>query len=299
MSTSKSPRGRGRPKRDASLELRSQVLLELLKRDPRSREEQIMLYQELADKYEVTVRSVRAILANLATLSGKLHFTQTGVKIGSNSYYRANLAVAQSAKEAIADKLVDIISPNISLACSCGTTVARCVRRLYEEREFHTIVTNNCGVVDEVREFEVQKMIMLTGGQYSSQIHGLVGETAEEAFKNESCEAALIGVSGINKKGVLYVCHAEEIPALKQVVESAVSEVYIVADIRKLLQGDTWRFSTIDKLADGKRTQEFGVKVITTSPETLEETVREQACGVLRAIEKMGGVEVHIADGGA
>ncbi|MHC4624102.1 MAG: DeoR/GlpR family DNA-binding transcription regulator [Planctomycetota bacterium] len=208
-------------------------------------------------------------------------------------YYNRNVRVARKAKDEIARKFVALIrtGPNFTLACSAGTTAARCVGRLVEAGNYHVIVTNNLGVFDQLRGSDITS-IVFTGGEYRPSIRACVGHTAVQAFKEVRCEAALIGASGINAKGELFVRHCEEVPVFKQIVKSATRSVFIVAHASKLVQEDAWWFVSIPQLRMDN--PELEICLVTNSCESLEKD-KEHAQRVVKALKKMG-VKVEGAD---
>lgn len=287
----------GRPRKDDSKKLRLNTfeLLWSASQDAGS-EPVLVTYRELAEKLSIDLRTARVVLSDLQYFGTQIKFAQDGVHLGSIAYYHTNLAIASSQKDGIADSFVRVIPPNVTLACSCGTTVTRCARRLFENSQYHVIVTNNIGVIDELNDTNSGNLVF-SGGHYHRGFHGCVGESAIATFQNAKCEAALIGVSGINEQGELFVRHDQEIPVLYQILASVQRLVYVVADARKLTLEDTWRFIRLSDLLQDEQRPDLKIKIITSPEDTLQEkSLRIRAKKVRQALGAMDRVEVIVAD---
>ncbi len=134
------------------------------------------------------------------------------------------------------------------LACSPGTTVSTTVRCCLESEGRYSIITNNLSIA---AQFDVLggSQLTLIGGEYDPQTHATLGPQAEEAIKSLNFDTAVVGVSGVNAKGNLYVAHDKETPLLKRFVENEnVERIVIVATIDKLGDSDLHGFARLDDL---------------------------------------------------
>lgn len=276
----------GRLHKTDSLELRTsafRLLFEKWKKETAP----LLKYQDVARSLAINSKTARAVLQDIADISADIVIVSDGIRAGRDTYYHDHVRIAREAKDKIADKFVTLIPQNVTLACPAGTSVAYCVRRLIEERRYHVIVTSNMGVLDLLARGDIAN-IVFTGGEYAPSIHGCVGNDAVEAFKRARCQAALIGVSGISESGELFVRHTPEVAVLNQIVQSATERIYIVADLGKCLQPDTWRFAEIPQLYKEKSNTDLEICLITCPDKNMDKQQIEQAKKVAYALQKMG-----------
>lgn len=286
--TSSAPR-RGRPTKQDSLQLRAEAFRMLLNRGQEYPENPIVHYRDAENALHVNAKTVRAIFRDIADISSEVTLVPEGIRLGRESYYHNNLRIERTAKNTIADRFVELVPPNVTLACSAGTTVAFCVKRLVESKRYHVIVTNSVGIIDQLVVTDISNLVF-TGGEYRSGVHGCVGNKAVEAFKEARCEAALIGVSGVNDKGELFVRHSEEIGVLNQIVQSVTGFVFVVADIHKFTQEDTWRFVSVPELLNDKNRPGLQIYFVTNAYEALprQNNLQDRAKRVYEALKGMG-----------
>jgi len=277
---------KGRPSIQNYIQLRSEVFKKLLAKGRDVSSEPLMKYSDLANDLHINLKTIRSVIEDIRDVSAEFVLTSGGIRI-RQTYFHKNLRKAREIKDALADKFVELIPKDVTLACSAGTTVAFCVKRLIEEGQYHVIITNNVGVIDQLSGSDITNLIF-TGGEYKPAIHCCVGNPAIEAFREAKCQAALIGVSGINEKGDLFVRHYDEIPVYNQILRSVIEKVFIVADARKLSQEDTWSFMSIRQLLEDEQRPNLNVYLITTRCQSLDDLhSRNRACAVFEALSSV------------
>ncbi|MHC4171379.1 MAG: DeoR/GlpR family DNA-binding transcription regulator [Planctomycetota bacterium] len=275
----------GRLTKENSLALRGDALEMLLDKWRSDDIEPLLKYKDAEKALHVDRKTARSVLRDIADISADIVIVSDGIRVGRDTYYHKHARIAREAKDKMANKFASLIPPNVTLACSPGTTVSYCVRRLIEERQYHVIVTNNIGVLDMLARSDIANLVF-TGGEYVSAIHACVGNDAVEAFNRAKCQAALIGVSGISESGELFVRHSPEVGVLYQIVQSVTHLIYIVADLRKFLQPDTWRFARIPQLCTEKLNLE--IYLITCPDKSLNKDELAHVTKVVKALQKMG-----------
>jgi len=188
----------------------------------------------------------------------------------------------------VAAKLSDIAGDVRSVACGHGTTAALCARQLREVGGCSVIVTSNLGLIDLLGEGGVG-VIELVGGMYDVSVHACVGR-ATQGFREANCEASIVGVSGIDSEGRLYVAHTSEIPVICQLLRAATTHIYIVFDSTKIGKTDTFEFTTIQALLD-ERSPVRTIHLVTNELEPKDE--RHE---VMEGLSRIEGVEVAYAE---
>jgi DeoR/GlpR family transcriptional regulator of sugar metabolism len=238
-----------------------------------------------------TPKTARRILAQFSDMEQRLARTQRGLKLGgtNSSYYLQSLGRNRAHKEAVAALMREVASSEASVAAGPGSTIALCAQRLRKDSLWPVIVTSNMGIVDLVGEGGVG-IIELVGGLYDPATHACVGRAAD-GFRQANCQAAVVGVSGIDSRGGLHVAHSSEVPVLRALLDAATKRIYIVFDATKIEQTDTFEFSTIRDLreADG-RTRE--IHLVTNMLEK-----NDSRWNTLKRLEAMEGVHLTLAGG--
>ncbi len=203
---------------------------------------------DIAARFRISAIRVRKLLDDLGQLILRVKSDPAGITLTNNasSFYWEQLARNSELKEQIAEKMIKLLPHDATIKCSAGTTVARVCRRIIEAHRDVRIITNSLAVIDLA--FEYPATLELAGGTYHAATHSCVGDLALRGFKEASCACAIVGVSGIDERGRLFVKHREEVELLKEMVESATDAVYVVATCDKLARNDIWPFGSIPDL---------------------------------------------------
>ncbi len=278
---------KGRPAKQDSLWYRSEVFKILFARWENLDADPVLKYSDVAADLHIGIKTIRTIVKEISDASTSMVLVPRGIRVRRETYYHNSLTKARGIKDDLADEFVKRIPPDVTLASCAGTTVALSLKRLIEEGHYHVIVTNSIGALDQLGGSDIANLVF-TGGEYKPGIHGCVGSKAVEAFKEARCQAALIGISGINDKGDLFVRHSEEIPVYNQILRSVTDYVFIVADARKLAQVDTWCFNNIRQLLEDEQRPNLKVCLITNSYQSLEdEHSRDRAKIVCKSLKSI------------
>ena len=248
----------------------------------------------LRDQIGCSLKTGRGILAYLERFLLGLARTQRGLRLGgSSSYYRGSLARDIELKTRVAAKVYDLAKGLRSLAFGPGTTAALCARQLREEGGCPVLVTCNLGLIDLLGEGGVGA-IELVGGTYAASIHACVGRAAE-GFRQAHCEAAIVGVSGIDAEGRLYVAHTSEVPVICELLRAVTTDVYIVFDSTKIGKTDTFEFTTIRAILAESSHPSRTVHIVTNSLDAKDDHYKVKT-KVMDALSKIKDVEVSYAE---
>ena len=271
----------GRPPKEESLKYR-QRSFELLLTGKE------LTVETLRAELKVSAKTARRLLTMLEDSCQRLVRTQRGLRIGGpGPYYFESLARSLQEKEAIGSKLVEVSQGERSVACGPGTTVVVAARKQREAGNWPVLVTSNMGAIGLVGE-RSPGIIELVGGTYDVATHAVVGSAAE-GFERSKCEAAVIGVSGIDAEGGLHVAHSSERPVLVALLKSATSRIYVLFDHSKLLRMDTFRVATIQSLLE-----EVPGRTVHLITNALPPGDKRRS--VLAKFAQMNGVKVYYAD---
>lgn len=248
----------------------------------------------LRDRLGCSLKAARRILADIERLHLELARTQRGLRVGgSSSYYPNSLGRFRQLKDRVAEKVCEIAKGLRSLACGPGTTAALCARQLREEGGCSVIVTCNLGLIDLLGEGGVGA-IEVVGGMYDDSIHACVGRAAQ-GFRQAHCEAAIVGVSGIDLHGRLYVAHSSEVPVICELLRMATADIYIVFDSTKIGKTDTFEFITIQALLGEPSHPSRTVHLVTNSLDAKDDRYETKA-KAMDTLSKIDGVEVRYAE---
>jgi hypothetical protein len=237
--------------------------------------------------------AVQRALDKIVELAELIKLGPDGIQAAPRSYYQLHAMENRPFKDAVARKVAEIIPTGTSLACTEGSTVAMCVREILARRKHVAIATNNCAIVQQ--NFEDIE-IHFSGGQFDPSSYSCTGPEAAEYFREYKCRTCLMGVSGIDGDGKLYVYHAADCRVRSVALEFTTDSVIIAADATKLLRRDPWHVADIQQLLD-----RLQVTLVTNSPDVLrgQERKRQHARHVLEQLkEKLPALRIVCAESG-
>jgi len=152
----------------------------------------------------------------------------------------------------VAEEAATLFSAHTSIAASPGSTVAMTYAALLEHGIAAAVITNSLALAEHATTEGTS--VYLVGGEYAPDVDALVGADAVEGFRRRTpCRQGLLGVSGIDGRGTLYVKHDAEVPVLRAMLEAVEERLVIVANIQKIGKGDPWRIGTLAELASEER----------------------------------------------
>jgi DeoR/GlpR family transcriptional regulator of sugar metabolism len=217
---------------------------------------------------KVSDRTARADIANFLSLQNAWERTPGGVgrRIRKPNCY-ADKAWSEhiDAKQDVAIDAALVVTPGCSLSASPGSTVALTVGALNSEGIGCSIVTNSLALIDYATSPDAQ--VYYVAGQYSQNIHGMLGLDAVKGFEDRPCHAGLVGVSGcsLNQAGqcVLRVKHDAEVPVIRTMLQHVQELIVVVFNVHKLGVCDPWQIGTLNELAATDRGGSRRIVVVT------------------------------------
>jgi len=273
----------GRPSKREDLLLQSKtfdyVLTHLFGNEVR-----LIAPEEIEQQFGLSRTRAKSILTSLASSLARIKASPAGLRLvdDTSSYYWSQTTVNSFLKQLVGQTVAEMVPPRASIACSPGTTVAPAIADVLEAKKFVNVMTNSCAVLDHVTHLD-QVRLDFTGGEYDRVIHACVGNTVVEAFRNAHFSHALIGVSGVDKYGNMFVKHRQEVEILRQIMESTTEQIYVLATIDKLAQADMWCFGAIGELEKSRPRRRV---LVVTNPIGLFPRVEEHGDGAKQIAEE-------------
>jgi DeoR/GlpR family transcriptional regulator of sugar metabolism len=132
-------------------------------------------------------------------------------------------------KSRMADAAADLVVDGSVVILDIGTTTARIARRL-RGRDI-TVVTSSLAVLDELRDDDVVRLVML-GGVVRRNYRTLVGSLAELALSQISADMVFLSCTGVRANGHVVDNMAVEAP-IKQAMIAASEKVVLLASETK------------------------------------------------------------------
>lgn len=215
-----------------------------------------------------------------------------GIRLGHRFYYEEQMRKDSPLKEAISEAFVAQLEKHRvrGLACGPGTTTFYCLKKLLNRKNlYREVVTNNL-LIKDLLDNESHNPCILTGGVINRDINATLGRDGLDAFGSFKFDGGLIGVSGFNEKGELYVQYYEETEILEQIAKCVRNRIYIVAAIEKFTLEDTYKFCSLEELL--KDNPDLEICVITTPKNTLDDAANgvakaEKVLNMLRSNDRI------------
>nr|WP_277922965.1 DeoR/GlpR family DNA-binding transcription regulator [Tabrizicola soli] len=198
-----------------------------------ARSEGRVMVEDLAQRFDVTLQTIRRDLSELADL-GHLDRVHGGAmpRIGvANLGYEQRRRMNADAKAAIARACAAAIPENSSLIMNLGTTTEAVAQELLTHRNI-TVVTNNMNVAN-ILAANPGCEIMVAGGALRRSDGGLVGELTTQFFEQFKVDIAVIGASALDRDGDLLDFDLAEVRVSKAIIRQA-RKVFLVCDHSKL-----------------------------------------------------------------
>ena len=189
--------------------------------------------ENLSEKFQVTHQTIRR---DLTFLSDNLYlsrthggaFFQSGV---SNVNHFSRQAMAQKEKIAIAEEVCEIVSDNSSVVLNIGTTTEQVAKNLVSVRKGLKIITNNINIVNIVGG-SPNCEVWVAGGKLRSADNAVVGSVTSDFIKNFKIDYAIVGISAIDKDGVLLDFDHDELMVTKAIYDQS-RKIILIADANK------------------------------------------------------------------
>lgn len=174
---------------------------------------------ELAQQFGVSEMTVHRDLQKMSD-SGLVNKVHGGVvaKRVTEVPYRSRLVHHQGAKQAVAERALELIEPGMTIFLSPGTTVTELARLL--PKEGLRIVTNSLPIAQELT-LSSECEVVLTGGEVRRYAEALVGPAAQAVLENEFIDLHFAAVTGIDIGEGLTVYSESEAQMVRRVIKSA------------------------------------------------------------------------------
>ena len=212
-----------------------------------ARQEGRVVVEDLAQRFDVTLQTIRRDLTELAEagLLDRVHggaVPRTGV---SNIGYEARRRMNETAKTAIARACAAAIPDNSSMILNLGTTTEAVARELIHHSNI-TVVTNNMNVAN-ILVANPGCEIMVAGGALRRADGGLVGELTTQFIEQFKVDFAIIGTSALDRDGDLLDFDLAEVRVSRAIIRQA-RQTFLVTDHTKLGRSAPARIASLSEL---------------------------------------------------
>jgi len=212
-----------------------------------ARQEGRVVVEDLAQRFDVTLQTIRRDLTELAEAGhlDRVHggaVPRTGV---SNIGYEARRRMNEAAKTAIARACAAAIPDNSSMILNLGTTTEAVARELIHHRNI-TVVTNNMNVAN-ILVANSSCEIMVAGGALRRSDGGLVGELTTQFIEQFKVDLAIIGTSALDQDGDLLDFDLAEVRVSRAIIRQA-RQSFLVMDHTKLGRSAPARIASLTEL---------------------------------------------------
>ncbi|MFN3845162.1 MAG: DeoR/GlpR family DNA-binding transcription regulator [Paracoccaceae bacterium] len=212
-----------------------------------ARQEGRVVVEDLAQRFDVTLQTIRRDLTELAE-AGHLDRVHGGAvpRIGvANIGYEARRRMNEQAKTAIARACATMIPDNSSMILNLGTTTEAVARELIQHRNI-TVVTNNMNVAN-ILVANPGCEIMVAGGALRRSDGGLVGELTTQFIEQFKVDYAIIGTSALDRDGDLLDFDLAEVRVSRAIIRQA-RQSFLVTDHTKLGRSAPARIASLSEL---------------------------------------------------
>lgn len=189
-----------------------------------------------------------------------------------NLAYTQRQELHRAEKAQIARDVARHIPDQSSIFINLGTTTEAVAQALMQHKGLR-VVTNNLNVASVMsakRDFEV----IVAGGIVRARDRGIVGEATIDLMRQFYLDFAVIGISGIDRKGALLDFDYREVRVAQAIIEQA-NKVFLAADHSKFGDRPVVRLGHISQ-----------IHALFTDRQPPDELAR---------VIETNGVEVHLA----
>ena len=203
--------------------------------------------EDLAERFEVTVQTIRRDLSELAE-AGKLDRVHGGAVLRSgvsNIGYEDRRGLNEEAKTRIATRCAADIPDGASLFLNIGTSTEAVARELLSHRNL-MVVTNNMNVAN-ILVANPECRIVVAGGVLRRSDGGLIGHLTETTIQQFKFDYAIIGCSALDADGDLLDFDFQEVTVSQTIIDQA-RQTFLVADHSKFQRGAPARISSLSRI---------------------------------------------------
>lgn len=209
-----------------------------------ARQEGKVTVDELADRFEVTLQTIRRDLSELAD-AGKLERVHGGAILPSgtsNIGYEERRTLNAEAKTAIARRCAQEIPQNASLFLNIGTSTEAVARELLNHRNI-MVVTNNMNVAN-ILVGNPECEIIVAGGLLRRSDGGLVGTLTAQVIEQFKFDYAIIGCSALDEEGDILDFDIQEVGVSKTIIRQS-RRTFLVSDHSKFQRSAPARIASL------------------------------------------------------
>lgn len=200
--------------------------------------------EDLAERFDVTVQTIRRDLTELAS-AGKLERVHGGAILPSgvtNILYEERRRLHEPAKAAIGRACAAAIPDSASIFLDIGTTTEAVARALMDHQNL-MVVTNNINVA-QILLANASCEIVVAGGALRRADNGLVGPLTARTIENFKFDHAILGCSALDEAGDLLDFDIQEV-VVGQTLLSRSRQVCLVADHSKFQRNAPVRIGSL------------------------------------------------------
>ena len=224
-----------------ALSFRQNEILEIARAEGR------VVVEEMAQRFDVTLQTIRRDLTEMADLGhlDRVHggaVPRTGV---TNLGYDQRRRMNDRAKSAIARVCAAMIPENCSIIMNLGTSTEAVARELLGHRNI-TVITNNMNVANTLVA-NPGCDIMVAGGTLRRADGGLMGELTTQFFEQFKVDYAVIGASALDQDGDLLDFDLAEVRVSKAIIRQA-RRTFLVCDHSKLNRSAPARLASLAEI---------------------------------------------------
>ena len=212
-----------------------------------ARSEGRVMVEDLADRFGVTVQTIRRDLSELAD-AGRLQRVHGGAVLPSgttNIGYEDRRALHAAQKQAMARACAAHIPEGASLFLNIGTSTEAVARELLHHERL-LVVTNNMNVAT-ILAANPNAEVIVTGGTLRRSDGGLVGHLASNTIRQFKFDFAVIGCSALDQEGDLLDFDFQEV-AVSQTILAQSRRSFLVADHSKFLRSAPARIVSLAQI---------------------------------------------------
>lgn len=224
-----------------ALSIRQNEIVELARAEGR------VLVDDLAQRFEVTLQTIRRDLGDLAEagLVDRVHGGAVPRMGMVNLGYEARRRLHSDAKMAIGAACAAAIPDNSSVILNIGTTTEAVAQALLQHSNI-TVITNNMNVAN-ILAANPGCEIMVAGGALRRSDGGLVGELATQFIEQFKVDYAVIGSSALDLDGDLLDYDLAEVRVSRAILRHA-RQSFLVTDHSKLGRSAPARIASLSEI---------------------------------------------------
>ena len=209
-----------------------------------ARAEGKVLVEDLAERFGVTVQTIRRDLTELAE-AGRLERVHGGAVLPSgvsNIGYEDRRGLNEDAKSAIARACAAQIPEGASVFLNIGTSTEAVARELLHHRDL-MVVTNNMNVAN-ILVANPDCKIVVAGGVLRRSDGGLIGNLTTTTIEQFKFDYAVIGCSALDSDGDLLDFDFQEVHVSQTIIRQS-RKTCLVADHSKFQRSAPARIASL------------------------------------------------------